>query len=145
MKLNNTALTVLWCFMWMGILFVIGVLLAFQTNAFIGSLIWIVGSVVLAFLGKIYVPALRAPEETKETWICTVKSIVATIIAMLIIGIPAFWIHKSIYALTRILFTPGGVGLTMTVGLVVIEWTLVALLFFPTCNKIEKLLGVTGT
>ena len=101
-KPNYYVLTILWFLVWTSLLCFTGVKIALLTNALFGAIIWIFGSTIISFIGKIFIPALRAPGETKQTWILQSIHVLIAAGTLLI----SLFVNKfTIYYLPDIFFT----------------------------------------
>ena len=145
MKLGHNTLTILWCFAWMGILFAAGLALAFRTNAWLGSIVWIVGSVVFAFLGKIHVPVLRAPGETKQSWIWQSLRVLIAAIALVPTGVASLWMNTHIVDRLPDGFFVGWWGMPIAIVGAALQLALICALFVVICSALERMLRIPQT
>lgn len=145
MKLSYNTLTILWCFAWMGILFAAGLDLAFRTNALLGSIVCIVGSVVLAFLGKIHVPSLRGPGETKRSWIWQSLRVLIAAVALVPTGVVSLWMNTHIVDRLPSSFFLGWWAMPFAIVAGTAQLAVLIVLFVVICTRLERMLGIPQT
>ena len=148
-SLSQNLLTALWCIACTTLLFLLGFyisrFLKSDYGTFTGAAVWIIGTIVCAFLGKIFIPALRDPRETKQTWIwqslrilIAVISLISGILISLIINIILIIFIQSLFPTLLV----GWSEILITVA--VLSSQIVAGIVFCVvlCQTMEKAFGI---